>query len=657
MPPKRKVKTVRRKSSSRKKKGRKKKMYSSKQRKQASSANGENGYVLHEESPPPDVLDLPREVDVKTERPELSAELKLVCSQKLLNVFGHQKFLSIHQKLAIMLALKRQNDVMVIFPTGSGKSLVYQLPALVHSGVTIVFSPLLALIADQVKELQRKGVRAEELNSNVTGDKFKKIIGDLSDSRPTIKMLFITPETAERAEFKQALRIMVANETLAYWVVDEAHCLYKWGSHFRPNYKKLIETRHLVPEIPCLALTATATNLVQHYLKKKLNSSKLDMLLVKAPMYRSNLYFDVKFKHQLPCGLENEIAEFAKKVLYQNGTTSTPNGCVLVFTVTCGDVDDLSAALKMRGLRSLAYHSKKPQKEKDAILDAFRAGRAPVIVSTSGFGMGIDKADVRAVIHHRFALSIDDYLQQAGRAGRDGKRSYCRVYFGKDDLNLLSFISRGEKKKSSVEDARNYCMGKECRHVLLARSVGDVVEPCGRNCDYCQNPEVVKKAIELCEASSPLNAKIGGKRGRGELLGDIKDTCRNYKEVHGEESFGPSSYSPKQKIMKFDVAKRKMSYVDAEKASGKPAVIVGKFVAPEDDDRRKKMRDWLQKKIAENPLGKDDSDVALAMSYELEDRAYSNNSSYHNYQTIITGYVMQMSRDTKTGLKYKIPDP
>ncbi|CAD5216086.1 unnamed protein product [Bursaphelenchus okinawaensis] len=651
MPPKKKT-PVRRKSTKRRK-TRKRKMYSSKSRRPISnSAPSTSG--ARQETPPPEVLDLPRQVDVKVERPELSPDIKNVCSQKLFKVFGHQKFLSVHQKMAIMLALKRQNDLMVIFPTGSGKSLVYQLPALVHPGVTIVFSPLLALIADQVKELQRKGVKAEELNSNVTGEKFKKVISDLSSSHPLVKLLFITPETAERSEFKQALRTMVSNNTLAYWVVDEAHCLYKWGCHFRPNYKKLIEIRHLVPEIPCLALTATATNLVQHYLKKKLNSPQLDMLLVKAPMYRSNLYFDVKFKHQLTKGVETEISDFAKKVLYQNGSIST--GCVLVFTVTCGDVDDLAAALKLRGLKVLAYHSKKPQKEKDAILDAFRAGRAPVIVSTSGFGMGIDKADVRAVIHHRFALSIDDYLQQAGRAGRDGKRSYCRVYFGKDDLNLLSFISRGEKKKTSVEDAQGYCMATECRHVILARSVGDEVDACERNCDVCQNPEIVKKSVELCESSDTSKSRVGGKRGRGDLLDNIRETCRSYKQENGEEeTFGPSSYSPKQKIMKFDIAKRKMSYVDADRAHEKTVTVVGKFAAPEDDDKRKKMRDWLQKKLAQNPLSKDDADVALAMAYELEDRAYSSNSSYQNYQALVTGYVMQMSRDTKAGVKYVIP--
>lgn len=177
--------------------------------------------------------------------------------------------------------------------------------------------------------------------------------------------------------------------------------------------------------------------------------------------------------------------------------------------------------------------------------------------------MGIDKPDVRAVIHHRFALSVDDYLQQAGRAGRDGKRSYCRVYFGKEDLNLLNFISRGDNKKNSVEECQNYCYATTCRHVILAKSVGDDIPPCERNCDVCHNPDTVKRAVELCQNSDSRASTFKGKRGRSSLLSDIAESSNGHEEVIG----GESSYEPKQKVAKFNIQKRKVTYVDAD--SGK----------------------------------------------------------------------------------------
>jgi superfamily II DNA helicase RecQ len=218
-----------------------------------------------------------------------------------------------------------------------------------------------------------------------------------------------------------------------------------------------------------------------------------------------------------------------------------------------------------------AYHSKKSNNERDRILTGFRLGTIPVVVSTSAFGLGIDKANVRAVIHHKFSLSIDDYAQQAGRkslfhshykkisgAGRDGQRSYCRVYFAMRDLEALKFISGANKKDMCERDCLNYCVGNECRHVMLARAFGEKIKPCGSNCDFCKPGG----GISVSRNSSGQN-----------LLKKIEKAVRNHEQSFETDEEDRRAGSPKKKVLKFDMMKKTMKYVDEDNVVNKAPPI------------------------------------------------------------------------------------
>ncbi|KAI6240834.1 ATP-dependent DNA helicase [Aphelenchoides fujianensis] len=361
---------------------------------------------------------------MRTDRPELDDDVIVRTTDSLRNVFKHNNFLNTPQKLAVMIALKREHDLFVFFPTGSGKSLCYQLPATVTEGVTIVFSPLIALIGDQVQGLRAKGIRADALNSTISPNAFKAIIADLRLPKPTVKLLYVTPETAIGEAFTEALVDLVNNKMIAYWVVDEAHCLCKWGDHFRPHYRKIFKLRAMAPDVPCMCLTATATPEIQHAVHQLMRTENREMVLVGQSVYRDNLHLDVVYKHMLNQSVEVEIGDFIKHVLFPKDEF-TPEGSAIVFTLTCNDVDNLTLELRKQGLNALGYHGKKT----------------------------------------------------CSRAGRDNERSYCRVYFAYEDINTLVFISKGEQKKATAEDAEKYCLSLTCRHQLLAKQFGEDLPP------------------------------------------------------------------------------------------------------------------------------------------------------------------------------------
>ncbi|CAB3403676.1 unnamed protein product [Caenorhabditis bovis] len=476
----------------------------------------------------------------------------------LIDVFKHHKFKSQLQMKATNTILKRQTDVYVSLPTGAGKSLCYQLPAIVHGGVTIVISPLIALMKDQICSLRKKGIPCEYFNSSLTPDQKSEITKELTKEKTTIRMLYITAEGAATDSMKRLIAGLHKRKVLRYVVVDEAHCVSQWGHDFRPDYLTLGKLREVCPGIPWIALTATANKKTEEDIIFQLKMR--NFLSFKASTYRDNLFYDVIMRDHLNVAPENHLASFivqcltpTKKPLHHNAikeekgrrteNKKTLVGSAIVYCRSRNECEQMCSMLCKAGIKSMAYHAGLGKKERNDVQEKWMANEVAVVAATVAFGMGIDKADVRLVVHWSASQNLAAYYQEAGRAGRDGQRSYCRIYYSRQDKNALSFLVSGEigklKKKASkkgpeAEKAEmqiksiqtgltkmlEYCEGLECRHVTIAKFFDDTdSRPCGSNCDYCRDPNLTRRNLETFknyEANpNPSNSRYNRKSRDG----------------------------------------------------------------------------------------------------------------------------------------------
>uniref|UniRef100_A0A8C3W7X3 ATP-dependent DNA helicase Q5 n=1 Tax=Catagonus wagneri TaxID=51154 RepID=A0A8C3W7X3_9CETA len=361
----------------------------------------------------------------------------------LKKVFGFDSFKTPLQESATMAVVKGNKDVFVCMPTGAGKSLCYQLPALLAKGITIVISPLIALIQDQVDHLLALKIHVRSLNSKLSAQERKELLSDLEQERPQTKLLYITPEMAASASFQPTLKSLLARHLLSYLVVDEAHCVSQWGHDFRPDYLRLGALRSRLAHAPCVALTATATPQVQEDVFTALHL-KQPVATFKTPCFRANLFYDVQFKELLSDPYGN-LRAFCLKALGQK--EKGLSGCGIVYCRTREACEQLAIELSSRGVNAKAYHAGLKAAERTLVQNEWMEGKVPVIVATISFGMGVDKADVRFVAHWNIAKSMAGYYQESGRAGRDGKPSWCRLYYSRNDRDQVSFLIRKEVAK------------------------------------------------------------------------------------------------------------------------------------------------------------------------------------------------------------------
>ena len=409
--------------------------------------------------------------------------------QEILKVhFGFDTFKGDQE--AIIRNLLAGNDTFVLMPTGGGKSLCYQLPALVMEGTAIVISPLIALMKNQVDAMRNLGEEdgiAHFINSSLNKTSIDLVKSDILSGKT--KLLYVAPESLTKEENVDFLKKI----KISFYAIDEAHCISEWGHDFRPEYRKI---RDIVKEIglaPIIALTATATNKVRDDRKKNLGIQ--DAKDFKSSFNRPNLYYEVRPKTK---NVDKDIIKFIK---------ANPGKSGIIYCLSRKKVEELAEILQANDISAMAYHAGMEAAARSKTQDAFIMEKIDVIVATIAFGMGIDKPDVRYVIHYDIPKSLEGYYQETGRAGRDGGEGQCIAFYNSKDVQKLEKFLEGKPLaeqdigRQLLAETTAYCESSVCRRKLLLHYFGENYEEenCG-NCDNCLNPKKRVEAQQLLEA-------------------------------------------------------------------------------------------------------------------------------------------------------------
>lgn len=432
---------------------------------------------------------------------------------------------------AIINNLMDGNDTFVLMPTGGGKSLCYQLPSLMMDGVAIVISPLIALMKNQVDAMrnysEEDGV-AHFINSSLTRPEIHAVKEDILSGKT--KLLYVAPESLtkdENVDFLKGVKI-------SFYAVDEAHCISEWGHDFRPEYRRIHPIVERIGKAPIIALTATATPKVQHDIQKNLDM--LDAKVFKSSFNRPNLYYEVRQKTD---NVDKDVIRYIRNMEGKSG---------IVYCLSRKTVEDLAATLKVNNITALPYHAGMDAATRSENQDAFLMEKVQVIVATIAFGMGIDKPDVRFVIHYDIPKSLEGYYQETGRAGRDGGEGQCICFYSPKDIERLRRFQQGkpvaeqEISNQLLFETQSYAESPLCRRKLLLHYFGEEYEQenCG-NCDNCRKKYRMMDATELLgiilETIQQLNEKFHTEHIVDIIKGNETAAVLSYK--HNElENFG-----------------------------------------------------------------------------------------------------------------------
>jgi ATP-dependent DNA helicase RecQ len=411
---------------------------------------------------------------------------KQSAKDSLKDFFGFDSFKGDQEK--IVDSVIKGDDTFVIMPTGGGKSLCYQLPALMLPGVTIIISPLIALMKNQVDQLRSFGTEniAHFLNSSLSKGDITRVKKDVSDC--ATKLLYIAPETLKKDETIDFLKSI----NISFVAVDEAHCISEWGHDFRPEYRRIKQMIKEIKDVPMMALTATATPKVQQDIQKNLQMG--DALVYKSSFNRTNLYYEVR-----PKGKKNDVLkDLVSYIKTRKGKTG------IVYCLSRKKVEEIAGVLKANGIKALPYHAGLDAKTRAAHQDAFLMEDCDVIVATIAFGMGIDKPDVRFVIHYDVPKSIEGYYQETGRAGRDGIDSDCLLYYNPADIDKLEKfmkdkpVAEREIGELLIFETQAFAESSACRRKFLLHYFGEEFNDkgCNNMCDNCRHPKTKVDAKE-----------------------------------------------------------------------------------------------------------------------------------------------------------------
>lgn len=396
----------------------------------------------------------------------------------LKSIFKMNKFRP-HQ-LSTINAVMSQHDCILLMPTGGGKSLCYQLPALVLPGITLVVSPLVSLMEDQIMAMEALNVPAVLLNASSTREHVNRVQAQMTEKNPNIKLIYVTPEKlAKSKRFMAKLEKMYKLGNFSLLAIDEVHCCSQWGHDFRTDYKFLGIMKRQFPKVPILGLTATATSSVIADVQNILNMQ--GCLVLRASFNRPNLKYEVVCKSSCQKDNVDELENMLKNRF--NGLT----GIIYCFSIK--DSEEIAAELRKRSIKAKAYHAQLDAKSRSSVHHSWSSNSVQVIVATVAFGMGIDKPDVRFVIHHSMPKSMENFYQESGRAGRDDHPASCILFFRFPDIFRQSTMVFTEQKGlEHIYAMVSYCLDlSRCRRAIIAQHFGERWETsdCNNMCDHC----------------------------------------------------------------------------------------------------------------------------------------------------------------------------
>ncbi|AMQ56465.1 DNA helicase RecQ [Algoriphagus sanaruensis] len=406
---------------------------------------------------------------------------------ELKRIFGFSQFRG-NQELIVDNLLKNRNT-FVIMPTGAGKSLCYQLPAVVNEGTAIVISPLIALMKNQVDQLNAVGINAHFLNSTLTKSEATKVKSEVLKGKT--KLLYVAPESLTKEENVNFLK----EANLSFVAIDEAHCISEWGHDFRPEYRKIKSiVGQIAPNLPIIALTATATPKVQQDIQKNLQMEEAD--LFKSSFNRTNLFYEVRPK------VKNESKKALIKFIKQHKGKSG-----IIYCLSRKKVEEIAELLKVNQINAAPYHAGLDASVRIKTQDDFLNEELDVIVATIAFGMGIDKPDVRYVIHYDVPKSLEGYYQETGRAGRDGLEGHCLMFYRYEDIlkldkfNKDKAVTERENAKILLQEMAAYSETGVCRRKFILNYFGEVMEEDCGFCDNCKREREVYEGIDFIQTA------------------------------------------------------------------------------------------------------------------------------------------------------------
>lgn len=512
--------------------------------------------------------------------------------------FGYDSFRK-NQKEIIENVLK-ENDTFVLMPTGGGKSICYQLPALQFEGITLVVSPLIALMKDQVDSLKANGIQAEFINSSLKPNEILQIQARIHMGE--IKLLYIAPERLSSEGFNEFLKSI----KISLIAIDEAHCISEWGHDFRPDYRNLRKLRSEFPEIPIIALTATATKKVRDDIVNQL--SLLNPQIFISSFNRENLNIKVINKKES----FKKIVEIIKK---------HPNEPTIIYCFSKKDTEKIAIDLEDKGFKAIFYHAGLSDEQRRRHQDLFIKDKVNIITATIAFGMGIDKSNVRTVIHHTFPKTIEGYYQEIGRAGRDGLKSDCILFYSFADKRKHEFFLKDmqnqtekSKREKKLQEMIDYAESKICRKKHILNYFGEDFEK--DKCNSCDVCLIEKEVFDVTDISKDILSaiKLTKEMFGANYIVNLLHGSKTSKEWHKEFFvYGKLQDTPKEQLKDIISQLTEKGFLKRKDSNGYPTFALT-YKGREFLDKPQKIeleRDVKESKTTENKAEELDYDKNL----------------------------------------------